>query len=625
MIPKFLRFAVFALFLTTTCLVGAAVPPAENLLPGDTFVFFTIPDFDALRAAGKVSPQLMFWNDPAMRPFREKFMDKLTGQYLAPLERNLGVHLADFASLPHGQLTLAATINGSTGHDEVPPGIIFLLDTKDQSDELRTNLAALTKKWSDAGRDLRTEKIRGVDFTVMTLSTNDLANIVPQRTPVSEIGAQPKAARSLDIYFTLYKSVFVAGNSVGSLGTVIAHLTGGDVPSLADDATFAADRLGQFRDSPTYYAWFNTGKFLGLLSQSSGDDDSSPSAFGSTASIPKIMSAIGLDGLKSAGLALRESREGSMMTVHLDAPESSRMGLLNILALPMKDANPPAFIPADAIKFSRIRLDGKQTWAQMQKIIAAFSPNGLSYLNSIIDLANTSAQQKDPGFDLRNNLFGNLGDDLVSYQKAPVGNSIAALANPPEITLLAVSNPDQVIQAINVIASMVASQESATPPRDFLGHKIYSIATRSSHAADGTVVTAPPLLVSSSGGYVAFSADAGIMEEYLRSADGKTRPLSSLPGLADAESQIGGANGGMFGYQNQRENMRSSFKLLQNAAGSNAQMRMLPPALRDWMDFSLLPDFDQVAKYFYISVYNEHTTGDGINLEIFTPRPPQLD
>jgi hypothetical protein len=43
------------------------------------------------------------------------------------------------------------------------------------------------------------------------------------------------------------------------------------------------------------------------------------------------------------------------------------------------------------------------------------------------------------------------------------------------------------------------------------------------------------------------------------------------------------------------------------------------------MDFSLLPDFDEVAKYFYLSVYNEHTTGDGINLQIFTPRPPQLN
>jgi hypothetical protein len=124
---------------------------------------------------------------------------------------------------------------------------------------------------------------------------------------------------------------------------------------------------------------------------------------------------------------------------------------------------------------------------------------------------------------------------------------------------------------------------------------------------------------------VAFSSDAGILEEYLRSADGKTRPLSSLPGLSDAEARIGGANGGFFGYQNQRDNMRSTFKLLKSAVGPTLETRMVPPALRDWMDFSLLPDFDQVAKYFYISVYNETTTGDGINFKVFTPRPPQLN
>jgi hypothetical protein len=626
MIPKLFRIAFFAVVLTSIRAVFADIPPAENLLPADTFVFFTIPDFDGLRAAGKVSPQLMFWNDPAMKPFRDKFMDKVEDQYLAPLERNLGVHLADFASLPHGQLTLAATINGSNGHDDIPPGFIFLLDAKDQSETLRTNLASLTKKWTDDGRDLRTEKIRGVDFTVMTLSTNDLANILHPHPPVSELGAQPKPAKTMDVYFTQYKSLFIAGNAVGALASVVAHLTGASVPALADDPTFVADKLGQFRDSPTYFAWFNAGKFVDLISQSSSDgDDGSGSPFGSAFSIPKILAATGLSGLKSAGIALRESRDGSMMTIHLNSPASSRTGLLDILALPAKDANPPSFVPVDAVKFSRIRLDGKQTWAALQKIIAAFSPNGLSYLNSIIDLANTSAQQKDPSFDLRNNLFGNLGDDVVSYEKSPLDNSPAAVANPPELTVVAVANPDQVIQAINVIASMVAPQENAPPPRDFLGHKIYSISTRSHHAADGTVVTGPPLLVSSSSGYVAFSADPGIMEEFLRSSDGKTRPLSSLPGLADAEAHIGGANGGLFGYQNQRENMRTSFKLLKSTAGSDLQVRMLPPALRDSMDFSLLPDFDEVAKYFYLSVYNEHTTGDGINLQIFTPRPPQLN
>ena len=626
MTQKTLRFAAIVIFLATAGLVHAAIPPAENLLPADTFVFFTIPDCDALRAASKVSPQLMFWNDPAMQPFRDKFMGKLTEQYIAPLERNLGVKVADFVDLPQGQVTVGVTVNGSNGHDDAPPGLVLLLDAKDKSDLLKKNLADLTKKWTDAGRPLRTQMIHGLTFTIVTLSTNDLANILPQRPPVSEIGKEPKPAKTVDIYFTQFQSLLIVGNSPGVVESVAAHLTGGSLPALADDATFAADKLAQFRDSPTYYGWFNAGRFFSLISQGAGDDgDANASPFAPNFGAAKIIGVIGLSGLKSASLALRESHEGSMLTVHLDAPESDRTGILKILALPAKDANPPAFVPDDAVKFTRIRLDGKQTWAELQKIIAAFSPNGLAYLNSAIDLANTSAQQKNPGFDLRNNLFGNLGDDIVSYEKSPVGDSLAAFAHPPGLTLLAVANPDQVIEAIEVIASMVASQEGAEPPRDFLGHKIYSIALRAQHAADGTAVPAAPLLVSSSGGYVAFSVDPGILEEYLRSADGKTKPLNQLPGLADAEQQVGGANGGLFGYQNQRDTMRTSFKLLKNAGSSDLSMKMFPPAFREWMDFTLLPDFDQVAKYFYISVYGGNANDNGINVKVFTPRPPQLN
>jgi hypothetical protein len=561
-----------------------------------------------------------------MQPFRDKFVGKLTDQYLTPLQNTLGLPISDFTGLPHGQLTLGVTVNGSNGHDDMPPGILFLLDAKDQSDSLRTNLAALTRKWSAAGRDLRTVKIRGVDFTVITLSTNDLASLLPQRAPVSEIGVQPKPAKTADIYFTQFKSLLVAGNSEAALEAVMAHLTGADLPALADDPIFAADKLEQFRDSPTYYGWFNAHKFLDLMSQNAGggDDDNSP-AFAPAFSVTKILGAIGLSGLKSASVSLREAREGSLMTLHLDAPASDRTGLLSILSLPPKDASPPAFVPDDAVKFSRIRLDGKQTWAELQKIVASFSPNGLSYMNSIIDLANTAAQQKDPGFDLRNYLFGNLGDDVVSYQKSPAGDSAADFSNPPDLVLVAVNNPDQVIQSVTVIASMVAPQDGATPPRDFQGHKIFSIATRARRLPDGTSVSGPPLLLSASGGYVAFSSDAGILEEYLRSADGKTRPLSDSPGLADAVSQIGGANGGLLGFQNQRETMRTSFKLLKTQADSGVATRMIPPAWRDWLDFTLLPDFDQVSKYFYISVYNETTSGDGINFRIFTPRPPQLN
>ena len=73
--------------------------------------------------------------------------------------------------------------------------------------------------------------------------------------------------------------------------------------------------------------------------------------------------------------------------------------------------------------------------------------------------------------------------------------------------------------------------------------------------------------------------------------------------------------------------MRAAFALFKNqgaAAGSGSVM-MVPPAMRDWMDFSLLPDYDQVSKYFFFSVFNGSTTADGISFKAFAPRPPGLN
>jgi len=54
-------------------------------------------------------------------------------------------------------------------------------------------------------------------------------------------------------------------------------------------------------------------------------------------------------------------------------------------------------------------------------------------------------------------------------------------------------------------------------------------------------------------------------------------------------------------------------------------MAVFPKSFRDWMDFSLLPDYDQVSKYFYFSVYGGGATADGLSFKVFAPRPPQLN
>ena len=105
--------------------------------------------------------------------------------------------------------------------------------------------------------------------------------------------------------------------------------------------------------------------------------------------------------------------------------------------------------------------------------------------------------------------------------------------------------------------------------------------------------------------------------------------MSGFPGLIDAAQRVGGTGNGVFGFQNQRELLRTLFKTLntQSVESMNVlgPMYLLPKELRASMDFSLLPDYDAVSKYFYISVYAASSTPNGISFETFAPRPPKLN
>ena len=52
---------------------------------------------------------------------------------------------------------------------------------------------------------------------------------------------------------------------------------------------------------------------------------------------------------------------------------------------------------------------------------------------------------------------------------------------------------------------------------------------------------------------------------------------------------------------------------------------MFPAAVREWADFTLLPEFEPVQKYFYMSVFAGSANADGLTLKMFAPRPPQLN
>jgi hypothetical protein len=407
----------------------------------------------------------------------------------------------------------------------------------------------------------------------------------------------------------------------------VAHLTGGSAPAITDNAAFAADKLSQFRDNPKYFGWFNGKGLLDHLNQTPPDesDDGFPSSTWSALATSKTLGVLGLSAIKSASFAVHENHDGAMLTVHITAPESERSGLLKILALPPRDASVPPFVPADAVKFTRVRIDGKRTWEELQKMVTSLSPAGGQSLDAIIKMANMMGQQKNPGFDIRNDLIGNLNDDVITYQKPVAGDSLSEISSAPAVFLIAVSNPDTAINAIKTLVSMGNPQGSSTEPREFLGRKIHSIVLKPAPTAPGGIPEQRTLYASSGGGYVALSTDSAMVEEFLRNADGQNKALRENDGLVGAMQQVGGAGGGLFGYENQRETMRVTFKALKNTAVADAALKQFPPAFRPWLDFSLLPDFGAVSKYFYLSAFSGNANAEGLTFKYFTPRPPQLN
>jgi hypothetical protein len=655
---------LLAWLLSLALAAGAAIPAPEQLLPDDTLIMVTAPDFAKLRAICQKSAKSQLWNDPAMKPLRDNFESRWQEEVVKPIARDLNVSLDTFASLPQGQLTFAVTKGAWQGNDGQPLGFLLLLDARDKAALLKTNLADLRKQWVGSGKALKTEAIRNLEFAVFPVTTNDVPKTLsrflwpPPAFPQVSSGADTQPAPippsrksdmlldTLRVLLTASKelvigqvdSLLVVGNSTKTVEKVVTRLTGGALPTLGDLATYQASYQALFRNAPCY-GWVNVKAFADALGRKPSESQPADPADPLEPLKPdRIISATGLGGCKSLAFSLRDSNEGSLFQLYLSVPEGNRHGLFQILTGAAKAASPPPFVPADAVHFFRWRLDGPKTWATIEKMLNDLSPQARSTVNWILDTANARAKLTDPGFDLKQTLLANLGDDIVTYEKAPRGNTPAELESPPYLFLLGSPNPERLAVALKRLF-VIFPQADAPAEREFLGRKIFSIPVPPlPFALSGPSQPRPSrsLSCAASGSYVAMSTDTALLEEYLRSSESRAKALREKPGLLEAAQKVGGMGTGLFGYENEVDTMRAAFEAVKNDPGASTNgigpsvFPGLPGIagpeknLNDWMDFSLLPAFHKVAPYFYFDVYAASVNVDGLTLKVFSPAPPAL-
>lgn len=520
---------------------GGAIPPPEQLLPDDTLILLTAPDFAKLRAICQKSPKSQLWNDPAMKPLKDKFESRWQEEVIQPIARDLNVSLDTYASLPQGQLTFAVTKNAWQGNDDQPLGFLLLLDAREKTDLLKTNLADLRKKWIGSGKTLKTETIRNLEFSVFPVTTNDVPKTLSkflwrppvflpvtsgpdmQQAPAPPDGKSDMLLDLLTVLLTASKelvigqvdSVLVVGNSVKGVEKVVIRLTGGAMPTLGELATYQASHQACFRDAP-FYGWVNVKAFTDTLGRRPGETKAPDPADPFEPLKPdQIINSTGLASCQALAFSLQNSDEGSLFQLFLSVPEATRQGIFQILAGAAKEASPPPFVPADAMQFFRWRMDGPKTWTTIEKMINDLSPQALNTVNWILDTASARAKLTDPGFDLKKTLLATLGDDIVSYEKAPRGTTPAELESPPYLFLLGSPAPEQLAVTLKRLF-VIFPQGDAPAEREFLGRKIFCVPVPPLPfllAGPSRPRPARTLSCAASGSYVAMSTDTALLEE----------------------------------------------------------------------------------------------------------------
>jgi len=635
-----------SLFLSVTVGAAAGLPP-EKLIPSDAWAVITVPNVPRYQAAFGQSATARLWGDPSLKPFKEKFLTRLRSSVLEPLERELGIRLGDYTGLVQGQFTCAITGVSSEQETDQGPGILLLVDSGEKAATLTERLQELRRKWVDAGHTVRDQRIRDVEFSVMIASAEDLLKPFEavlrevaegfglKNVPKPGAGSTPNngdgsGTGSLEIAVGQKGSLLLVGTNAKDLEKVLARQAGGLAPALEENSDFRACYNSMLRDTLAY-GWLNVRPLYDVVAEEAKQQAAAPQNNPLMPSPDRLLTATGMSELRGVAIGLREDAQGSAFRILVAVPEGRRQGLFRLLAQKPRESSPPRFVPADSLSYSRWRLDLQESWTALESMITEISPQLLNMFQFALA---TMGGEENAEFNFREDIIAHLGDDLITYMKPPRDKTVLGLATAPEVMLIGSGNGPALVAGVRSILSMLPPPLNEVKEREFLGRKIYTVGMEIASGV-GTEGGSETLSFTSSGGYLAISDDNAALEEYLRSSEAPVKPLRDMPGLVQAAQEVGGMSTGMLGFENSREALRIIFDSVRGSEAPLSVLLGMPPnmvgldpnadaALREWLDFSLLPEFDRIAKYIGLTVYSGRWIAEGYRVDMLSPTPPEL-
>lgn len=614
----------YALMLLCLCTLAPLCTPARvhavelpetaRLVPPETVLLVDIGNFNRFKAQFEKTSIYRLYKDPAMKAFVDDVKAKWQEKLNEADDDGFGKIIADAATLPQGRAAVALVLDERIENTNEPP-VVFITQWGEKIGKVKETVAKIVSKAVDE-KDARrqTEDYRGVGITIVTAKSSDALS------------------------YCFIEDCLILSGHTDTLKFVIAQIKGAGSPTLADNGDYAATlRAVGPSDEGQIDIYVNIKQItkMALAKDTAGN-----------AKI--IIANLGLDNVISLGCSINVAGGpgGTSSGKALLKIDGAKKGIPKMLEVETAPLRMPQFMSASACAVSFMNLNVKKAFTELSNILTSFSPQFAAMLYMPLS---PPGPQGEPPLQLKSGIIDHLGSQIVVAQSIDKSSGDAggqSSAQPQSLIALAIDNRSALEKSLLFIHSGMIAPNNPDARRELLGHTIYSLDLSGIMPMLGGAGARRPMQAPMPGGappipkmaftvtdtHLIFATEAAIEQAIRTLSSTGSESLDSLKWFARAKSSIPSVVG-LAGLQNSAASIEQLWSVLRESKkaerdkdpnaqinigtgpGSRIPQMMLSQAGADAPDFSLLPEFDAVRKYFGLAVSYGISRQDGFFFE----------
>ncbi|HUT45164.1 MAG TPA: DUF3352 domain-containing protein [Sedimentisphaerales bacterium] len=594
------------------------LPKTAKLVPPETILLVDINNFNQLWEQIEKTNFYQLYKDPAMAAFIDNFKTKWQ-EKKQESEREFVRTIADAGILPQGRVAVALVFDEKV--QDVNEPVLVVAQWGDKIDKVKELANEIVRKAVEDGARRQTEDYRGVEITTI----------------------EKKPPEALNYCFI--DDCLIASTSPNVLKFVIAQVRGAGSTTLADDRDYAAAGKAVNPSNAGRIDFYVNIKQI-IKTELAGD---------TTGRARAMIDNLGLNNVTSFGGSVEPAGGpgGSSFAKAILKIDGAKAGICKMLDVESGPLRMPRFIAGSASSISVANLNIKKAFDELANILTKFSPQmaAIMYMPIL-----PPGPQGEPALQLKANIIDHLGSQIILAQSIDKPNPESAAARPADkqpspatqsIIAIAIENRNALEKSLSLIHSKMIAPNNPEARRELLGHTIYSVdlsgffpgfapdsrAPMQAPAGSGTS-KAPPAAFTVTDTHLLFANQDDIEQAIRTLVTSQAESIGSANWFNKAKSNIPSAVG-LAGLQNNTVSGEYFWSTIRQSAkpdkadGDDKQNQisvgvssgsLLPQVMftqggAGLFDFSLLPEFDAVKKYFGVSAFYGISRPDGFFFE----------